>query len=84
MKIIFLLLLNFIILNANVDIKLLASKLNLCAGMKAKIQWERIFSSNRHLKRYKLNKLENKIKKRLKIYLISHSADSEQPIVPGL
>ena len=62
----------------------LAAELNLYGGTKASIQWERVFSSQRHLKRYKLQDLSPIPLKELKAYLIKHSADSEQPIVPGL
>ena len=70
-------------LNAN-NIPDLASKLGLYGGMKATIQWERIFSNEKRLKRYKLNTLPKGIQEALKLYLIEHAADSEQPIVPGL
>ncbi len=66
------------------DISKVAKKLNLYAGTKASIQWERIFSSPRRMKQYELESLPFEIKNRLKIYLIEHAADSEQPIVPGL
>ena len=66
------------------NVILLAKKLNLQAGTKATVQWERIFSSQRHLKRYKLKNLSPQTKLQLKAYLIKHAADSEQPIVPGL
>ena len=62
----------------------LAKKLNLYGGEKAVIQWERVFSSPRHLKRYKLDTLDAVQKEKLKAYLIEHAADSDQPIVPGL
>jgi hypothetical protein len=62
----------------------LAKELNLQAGSKASIQWERVFSSPRHIKRYKLQHLSSLQLLRLKTYLIKHAADSEQPIVPGL
>jgi hypothetical protein len=61
-----------------------AEDLHLYAGQKAIIQWERIFSSKRHLKRYKLDKLPILERQALKRYLIEHAADSEQPILPGL
>ncbi|MEA1983843.1 MAG: hypothetical protein U9N39_09890 [Campylobacterota bacterium] len=66
------------------SIKTLAKELNLQAGSKATVQWERIFSSQRHLKKYKLDSIPIEIRQQLKIYLIKHAADSEQPIVPGL
>lgn len=62
----------------------LALEYNLYPGNKATIQWERIFSSQRRLKKYKLNTLSLDTQLKLKLYLIKHAADSEQPIVPGL
>lgn len=70
-------------LNAE-SVTLLARNLDLQAGTKATVQWERIFSSQRHLKRYKLADLPLHTRTQLKSYLIKHAADSEQPIVPGL
>ena len=70
-------------LNAQ-SIPILASKLGLYGGMKASVQWERIFSSEKRLKKYKLDTLPKSVQKSLKLYLIEHAADSEQPIVPGL
>ena len=66
------------------EITILAKKLNLYAGTKASLQWERIFSSQRRMKQYKLNTLSPELKNKLRMYLIEHAADSEQPIVPGL
>ena len=66
------------------DISQLAKDLNLQAGSKATVQWERIFSSQRHLVRYKLEDIPLFTRNKLKAYLIKHAADSEQPIVPGL
>jgi len=71
-------------LSASDEISVLAKNLNLYAGTKASIQWERIFSSERRLKRYKLNKLDGYKLAQLKHYLIKHAADSKQPVVPGL
>ena len=68
----------------NIQIVELAKAHNLYAGAKASIQWERVFSSERHLKRYKLDTIPEHLRKLLKIYLIEHAADSDQPIVPGL
>jgi len=65
-------------------ISTLADELNLHAGSKATVQWDRIFSSPRHLKRYKIDHLSIETRVELKAYLIRHAADSEQPIVPGL
>ena len=66
------------------SVSTLAKEYNLYAGTKASIQWERIFSSERRMKKYKLDTLSFEMKNRLKSYLINHAADSEQPIVPGL
>ncbi len=68
----------------NTHIVELAKEYNLYAGSKASIQWERVFSSERHLKRYKLDTIPEPLRRSLKIYLIKHAADSDQPIVPGL
>jgi len=70
-------------LSAN-SIAILAEELNLYAGTKASVQWERVFSSQRRLKRYGLDTLEYDKLVELKYYLIKHAADSKQPIVPGL
>jgi len=66
------------------DVKQIASSLGLYAGTKATIQWERIFSSQRRMQKYNIDKLSNELKNKLQIYLIKHAADSNQPIVPGL
>ncbi len=66
------------------NIELLAKELNLYGGSKASIQWKRVFSSPRHLKRYKLENLDQHTREQLEEYLIKHAADSEQPIVPGI
>lgn len=62
----------------------IAEKMNLYAGTKASVQWERIFSSDRRLKRLGLDLLEYEKLIELKHYLIKHAADSKQPVVPGL
>ncbi|MEN4052841.1 hypothetical protein [Sulfurimonas sp. NWX79] len=66
------------------DIAETAKKFNLYGGQKATIQWKRVFSSPRHLKRYKLDTLSQETRTKLQAYLIEHAADSDQPIVPGL
>ncbi|MBN2781825.1 MAG: hypothetical protein JXQ66_01130 [Campylobacterales bacterium] len=86
MKYLFLILITsslFTSLNAQ-NISLLSKKLNLYAGTKAIVQWERIFSSQRHLKRYKLDELPEETRDELKKYLIAYAIDSDKPIVPGL
>ncbi len=70
-------------LSAN-SIATFAQQLNLYPGTKATVQWERVFSSKRRLKRYGLDRLAYDKLVRLKYYLIEHAADSKQPIVPGL
>jgi len=62
----------------------LASRLELVAGSKATVQWERVFSSERRKKKYHINTLSSNEIENLKKYLIKHAADSDQPIVPGL
>ncbi len=62
----------------------LAKELSLVAGTKAIIQWERVFSSQRRMKKYKINTLTTIEIDNLKKYLIKHAADSDQPVVPGL
>jgi len=68
----------------NAEIEKLSKSLNLYGGEKAIIQWRRVFSSPRHLKRYKLDRLDPQTRARLEDYLIKHAADSDKPIVPGL
>ncbi len=70
-------------LNAK-DISIVANELGLYAGTKATIQWERIFSSQRRMKKYRLDILDQGLQDKLKKYLIKHAADSQMPIVPGL
>lgn len=82
-KLIFILLLSIDVI-ADEDMSDIAKNLNLYAGTKASIQWERIFSSERRLKRYKLDEIDTNKLIRLKSYLIKHAADSKQPVVPGL
>ncbi len=66
------------------EIEEVAKKLNLKAGTKASVQWKRVFSSPRHMKRYKVDTLDQITRDLLQSYLIQHAADSDQPIVPGL
>ncbi|NPA28888.1 MAG: hypothetical protein GXO33_01745 [Epsilonproteobacteria bacterium] len=61
----------------------LARMLHLSAGSKAMIQWERVFKSERKMKRYGIDRLSEEEKKRLKRYLINHAVDSDQPTVAG-
>jgi len=62
----------------------IAQSLNLYAGTKAIVQWERVFTSDRRMKKYKINTLTNDEIYNLRKYLIKHAADSDQPVVPGL
>lgn len=84
LRLLFLISIIFQGLSSSEEISQIARELNLYGGQKATIQWKRIFSSPRHLKRYKLDTLSISTRLELKKYLIKHSADSEQPIVPGL
>jgi hypothetical protein len=65
------------------EIERLVAQLNLKPGMKASIQWERVFSSERRKSKYKLDTLPEHTQQKLKRYLIGHAADSEQPMLPG-
>jgi len=66
------------------EVSLLAKELKLYGGLKATIQWERIFSSPRRMEKKHLNSLSDTERRALKAYLIKYAADSEQPMVPGL
>ena len=70
-------------LSAN-EMSKLAKELNLYPGTKATVQWKRIFTSPRHMKRYHIDTLSPNTRIQLMQYLIKHAADSDQPIVPGL
>jgi len=62
----------------------LAHTLNLSAGSKAIVQWERVFTSERKMKRYGIHQLSSKDKDALKEYLIKHAIDSDQPTIAGV
>ncbi len=64
--------------------KELALDLDISASSRVSIQWENIFSHERKMKRYGIDKLEADQKKRLKEYLIQHAADSDHPEAAGL
>jgi len=66
------------------SVKEAARELKLYPGTKAKIQWQRIFSSENKLKKYGLDGLDKQEREALKNYLMQYAADSDQPIVPGL
>jgi len=62
----------------------LAQSLNLSAGSKAIVQWERVFKSKKKMKRYKINTLSPIEKIELEEYLIEHAIDSDQPTIAGV
>jgi hypothetical protein len=66
------------------DMASLAQSLNLSAGSKAIVQWERVFKSKRKMKKYKIDQLSEENKTRLKEYLIKHAIDSDQPTIAGV
>ena len=61
----------------------LANKLSLKAEMKVKRQWNRIFSKEKYLKRYGIDKLSTKEQKELKNYLLKNAADAISSEVAG-
>ncbi|NPA60013.1 MAG: hypothetical protein GXO30_06070 [Epsilonproteobacteria bacterium] len=65
------------------DVAKLAKSLNLSAGTKAIIQWERVFKSKRKMKKYKINTLSLNEQNKLKDYLVEHAIDSDKPMVAG-
>ncbi len=69
--------------SSTVNAEQLAKKLHLMAGYKAIIQWERIFKSDKKMKRYKIDTLKDDEKLILKEYLIKHAIDSDHPTVAG-
>jgi len=68
----------------DVSVEKICTDLGLIPAAKAVVQWERVFSSERRIKKYKLDSLSPTEQKLLKEYLILHAADSNQPMVPGL
>jgi len=62
----------------------LAKSLNISAGSKAIVQWERVFKSKRKMKRYKIDTLSDSQREALKEYLIKHAIDSDQPTIAGV
>jgi len=63
--------------------EILVKKLSLNPASKAMMQWERVFKSERKMRRYKLNLLTENEKRVLKEYLLSHAADSDKPKFAG-
>jgi len=66
------------------SIEKICKELNLVPASKAIVQWKRVFSSDKRMKRYRIDQLSPEVKKSLETYLIEHAADSSQPMVPGL
>jgi len=66
------------------NIEKVSIQLELVPASKAVIQWERVFSSDRRMKKYNIDQLSTDVQEKLKEYLIAHAADSNQPMVPGL
>lgn len=62
----------------------LASELQLIPGKKAIIQWERVFKSERKMKKYGIDKLSKDQQVGLEKYLLAHAADSDHPTVAGM
>ena len=62
----------------------LASDLALVAGKKAIIQWERVFKSERKMKKYGIDTLSKTEQIELEEYLLAHAADSDHPTVAGM
>jgi hypothetical protein len=60
-----------------------AKTLHLIPGKKAIIQWERVFKSERKMKKYGIDKLSEEERVALKKYLLDHAADSDHPTVAG-
>ena len=72
-------------LNANESRAIdLAKSLQLSAGSKAIVQWERIFASPKKMKRYKIDQLSQEEQEILKEYLIDHAIDSDKPTIAGI
>jgi hypothetical protein len=61
----------------------LVNQLSLSPAKKAILQWERVFKSERKMKRYKIDTLTKEDQIKLKRYLLDHAADSDQPKVAG-
>ena len=66
-----------------VDAETLVKELKLVPAKKASIQWERVFTSKRKMKRYGIENLSDEEKTVLKEYLVSHAADSDKPKFAG-
>ncbi len=66
-----------------IDAEELAQQLNLSAGSKAIVQWERVFKSAKKQKRYQIDTLTSLQKEKLKRYLVEHAIDSDHPTIAG-
>ncbi len=64
--------------------KELASELEISASSRVSSQWENIFSFERKMKRYGIDKLSKEEQQKLKEYLIRHAADSDHPEAAGI
>jgi len=65
------------------SVEALVKKLKLFPASKAMVQWERVFKSERKMKRYKIANLSMQDRERLEEYLINHAIDSDTPTVAG-
>ncbi len=70
--------------DASLSPQQIAKKLHLIPASKAIMQWERVFKSERKIKRYKIDTLCKEQQNQLKEYLIEHAIDSDQPTVAGV
>ena len=59
--------------------KTLATKLGISASSKASIQWHRVFSKPKKMKKMGIDRLTDSEKILLESYLVSHAADSDAP-----
>jgi len=62
----------------------LAHKLHISPSSKAMIQWQRVFTNKRKMRRLGIDKLTKKEQEILEQYLINHAADSAEPIAAGI
>ena len=70
-------------LYANSQGEQLSQKLHLKVAYKAISQWERVFTSEKKMKRYKIDTLSSIQKEQLRHYLINHAIDSDHPTIAG-
>ena len=67
-----------------VDGKAISNKLGISASSKASAQWNRVFVKAKKMKKYGIDKLNDKEKRALKSYLVNHAADSDTPEAAGM